>query len=501
MRHLGTRRVPFTGSRDVEEHATWGQLLVWRDMAGMAPGTPYNETNGTLVPAGTTVADVLDALGALVSRHEALRTLFAEDPAGSLRQHVTASGQVRVDEYQVDDDGPAGVARFVAEVEPVLRGTAFATATRPPFRAAVAVGPAGALAVLVGVAKLAVDLQGSRLVVRDLTALLEARAQGRDWPTADSPTQPVDLARTERSPRGAAMTERAVRHAVTQVSRFPARVFAAPAAEESDGPRFWRGGLVSTALPQAVALLSDRWQVSGTTLLMTASAAVLAAEAARADGAVLPWFGWQLIVGNRIGPELRQLAVTATQDLPLAIDLRGERFSAVARSAGTAALRAYRHGRFDPGAVDAEIRSSGGVGEGRDLACYFNDTRDPLARPSAAALDPDRILAEVESSLFRWEEKTDWDAVTVFFEVFDVRERPDALRLSLYADVLRLPIDRIPVVLKGVERLLVTAAAAGDVPMADLADLCLGPGERGLVPAEPGVGSSWRIALKRAGTE
>ncbi|WP_330240990.1 hypothetical protein [Streptomyces sp. NBC_00525] len=492
------RRIPFIGAREADERATWGQSLVWRDMSGMAPGTPYNETNGTLVPPGLGTEDVVDALGALLSRHEALRTVWAEDASGGLRQRVLARGEVTVEVHRLPDGGPEAVARFVASAEPRLRGTVFDTSGEPAFRAAVAVGGDGVVAVLIGVAKLAVDLQGSRLVVRDLRALLDARTEGRPWPPPLSPAQPVDIARDEGSERGRATTRRAVRHAVTQVSRFPARVFPVPADRTADRPRFWRGGLVSTAVPRAVAVLSERWKVSGTTLFMTAAATVLATEAATSGGARLPRFGWHLIVGNRIGETLRHTAVTATQDLPLAVDLGGETFSAIARQAGMEALRAYRHGRFDPRVVDEAIRGEGGVGEGRDLACYFNDTRDLAAGPAVAVAAPGRLRRALEESSFRWEEKVDWDAVTVFFEVFDVRERPDALRLSLYADTLQLPAHRIPVVLRAVERLLVTAAVDGDIRTTDVAALCDDPAEGEPAASGPETASSWRIALRPA---
>jgi hypothetical protein len=65
------------------------------------------------------------------------------------------------------------------------------------------------------------------------------------------------------------------------------------------------------------------------------------------------------------------------------------------------------------------------------------------------------LKAEMASTVFSWEDRTNEDSVKFFLEAFDVFGEPEMLRFSLIADTLYIPPAVIKAFLMGLERLLV----------------------------------------------
>src|SRR5215218_5605833 len=95
MSDITRHTVPFEGDRAVIGPLTWGQLEMWSEAVIGQEGVPTfaNMINGGPLPPGTTVEQVLLALGQLIERHESLRTRYRLDPDGEPVQEVVRAGE------------------------------------------------------------------------------------------------------------------------------------------------------------------------------------------------------------------------------------------------------------------------------------------------------------------------------------------------------------------------------------------------------------------------
>ncbi|RCV47639.1 condensation domain-containing protein, partial [Marinitenerispora sediminis] len=282
---------------------------------------------------------------------------------------------------------------------------------------------------------------------------LAAVAAGEPPPTVPDTRQPLEQAAFERSARGRALNDSALRYWRAQLAEFPPTMFPGPALEAAR-PRFQSGALESRALRLALDVLAARYRVTVSTVALTAVAVVLGAYTG------LPRCGMQLIVGNRFVPELRRAVMNVIQEVPISIDLRAGAFGEVARGAWRTAMSAYRHGRYDPDDADAAVAEAGRArGTEVEFGCYFNDVRVP-AEPGggpAAAATAEEVRAAVPRSRYA---PTDLqERETAYFVLMDgggvLGGRGDSVVLELSADSRRIPPPEIENLLRGVERLLV----------------------------------------------
>ncbi|NEC22040.1 non-ribosomal peptide synthetase condensation domain protein, partial [Streptomyces parvus] len=247
-------------------------------------------------------------------------------------------------------------------------------------------------------------------------------------------------------------------------------------------PRFWTGRIVSPALARAVAAVAATHRVSGSTVLLTASAALVAAGEGHRTAAVMP------IVGNRAAEALRDLVSTLSQDGLFVLDLaaaerstedgEGEkqgtgaaRFTDLLPAAHRAALRAYRAAAYDPVEWDAlgeRLRTE----YGREVHpyCCFNDMR-LVERPVPEGPRP--ISRELARELAEARRRTAFgfpatqDRVACRY-CLHITEEGDALAVSLTADTAYLPPEAIRAHLYAMEELIVTSAAGSPPPIPDL---------------------------------
>ncbi|OCC09724.1 condensation domain-containing protein [Streptomyces sp. PTY087I2] len=467
--------VGFRGERSGTAPLTWGQRAIWHAIRRTAPNDHYFNIGRVLPLADrgrpATVAATLDALARLIERHEALRTRLVPPAAdGGPSQWLADTGSLPV------TISPAtGLPEAAAEAEALLdrlSATRFDYPAEWPLRAAlVTVGDRVTHAVLV-LCHLAADGHAAEVLVRDLRLLVRRGSAGR--PPA---TTPLDLARGQHAEAGRRRGAAALAHWEAGFRAAPPTMFPEPCAEPRS-PRFWTGRIVSPALARAVAAVAATHRVSGSTVLLTASAALVAAGEGHRTAAVMP------IVGNRSAVALRDLVSTLSQDGLFVLDLaaaerntedgEGEkegagaaRFTDLLPAAHRAALRAYRAAVYDPVEWDAlgeRLRTE----YGREVHpyCCFNDMR-LVERPVPEGPRPTpRELAEARRrTAFGFPATQDRVACRYCLHI---TEEGDALAVSLTADTAYLPPEAIRAHLYAMEELIVTSAAGSPPPIPDL---------------------------------
>ncbi|MFI6555131.1 condensation domain-containing protein [Streptomyces griseus] len=467
--------VSFRGERSGTAPLTWGQRAIWHAIRRTAPNDHYFNIGRVLPLADrgrpATVAATLDALARLVERHEALRTRLVPAAAdGGPSQWLADTGSLPV------TIAPAtGLPEAAAEAEALLdrlSATRFDYPAEWPLRAAlVTVGDRVTHAVLV-LCHLAADGHAAEVLVRDLRLLVRRGSAGR--PPA---TTPLDLARGQHAEAGRRRGAAALAHWEAGFRAAPPTMFPEPCAEPRS-LRFWTGRIVSPALARAVAAVAAAHRVSGSTVLLTASAALVAAGEGHRTAAVMP------IVGNRAAEALRDLVSTLSQDGLFVLDLAaaerntedgdGEeegtgaaRFTDLLPAAHRAALRAYRAAVYDPVEWDAlgeRLRTE----YGREVHpyCCFNDMRlveRPV--PEGPRPTPRELTAARRRTAFGFPATQDRVACRYCLHI---TEEGDALAVSLTADTAYLPPEAIRAHLYAMEELIVTSAAGSPPPVPDL---------------------------------
>ncbi|MDR8413849.1 condensation domain-containing protein [Nonomuraea sp. 3-1Str] len=460
MEGVTHRPVRFAGQSTGSGPATCGQASMWLDITDKDPREAFFNPSGEVeVPPGPSVEDLLAELGALVCRHESLRTLLAEDADGRLTQTVTGSGELTVRLVDLDapeeahgQAGRAALWKALAERRRVVERLPFDLSAELPLRPTIFHGSGEPLAVLLSVAHTAADGTGVRNLVADLTAMVEARAKGLDRPPPPAARQPLEQARYEASPEGARRLARALAYWRSRLETVPRTMF--PIEPEPGPPAYHAAVLHSRAADLALNLQAVRYDVSGTAVLLAATGLVLGAYTGMPECAV------RLICANRTREEERRAVACMIQGALVSLDLGGTSFRDVVARAWTASVRAYRHSLYDKRELrrimrEAEARS----GARLDLSCVFNDMREEmrpdrrLAAHRAGSTGEESVRAATRDSVFLPEPAVEQEKFALYAE-----DTPETLRLTLHADSRYLGPQAVRDVLFGIERLLVEAA-------------------------------------------
>ncbi|MFD7572547.1 non-ribosomal peptide synthetase condensation domain protein, partial [Streptomyces sp. NPDC059810] len=286
------------------------------------------------------------------------------------------------------------------------------------------------------------------------------------------PLTAEDHARHQPGRGGGGARDAAHAHSERGLAQVPPTMFTDRVAEPLR-PRFWTGRLVSAALPRAVDALAVAHGVSGSTVLLTAAAALVAAGQGHRSAAVMP------IAGNRAAERRRTLVSTLSQDalfiLPLPEDTTGEAvFTDLLAEAWPAALAGYHAAAYDPVGWDALLeRAARDRGAEVHPYCCFNDMR-LVDRAVATGPAP----AATELAELRRRTVIDFPATqerVACRYCLHLTGDAAALTVTLTADTAYLPPEAIHAHLRGIEEVVVASAAGTPPRLSRLAGLLAAP--------------------------
>jgi hypothetical protein len=447
--------VKFSGTRSGSGPVTLGQLnvLLWAADQAVYGAVQCQALN---VAPGRSLDDATRAIGALVSRHESLRTLFAADASGEWAQQVMASGELLVEVHEADGRLDATEALVRQRLS-----APFALDREWPVRAAVITSGGAPARVLLALTHMAADFTSLGIIARDFRRLMSSTGQAPGPPAL----HPLDQARLEMSPMARSRAEAAVRYWETTVRGTPQCMLAVPGHPlANSGSRM--ATLRSRAAALALARIANRTQASQSVVILAAVATLLGLRTVNDRCQITA------LCANRFTPASRDYVGTIAQDALIAADLTAETFDGIIQATRTAALAAYYHGQYD---AESLWQMLGRVSEDRGTEfhrdCVLNDLNGAAAQvrtghPGSLPEKGDAANAMRDTRLV-WAD-TDPRPLLFYFEVFGLTQHD--VSLSVWADQGRFPAAEVEDFLLGVERLLV-AAERRDVPARDIGEL------------------------------
>ncbi|MFI5913137.1 condensation domain-containing protein [Dactylosporangium sp. NPDC051541] len=430
--------VAFRGERAVSAPLTVGQLNVAKWLVAI-PHSPAALLDQRLpVPPGTPLRVVVAALGALLSRHEGLRSRYTLGGPGE--QRVLESGEVPLrllppaEKDRLADHGRA---------EPLD------VALDPPVRF-VAAGTEESITDLVAVySHLAVDFQALLVLHREFAALVRDPAAR----LGEVAQQPVDRADAERQPARRRRQEQAMRHWSRHLRAAPAHLYARPRVTPDTGSGAY--GISSEAAAQALDRIAARTRVSRPTIVLAAWCALLY----RRTGYDTCRF--VMLSANRFESDLRDFVGTLAQSTFVSVEVAGAGFDELVRRAFGAVLQAGVNGAYH---VDRQNEGTLAVTAERGVAPSF----EPLFNSSVVdtrGFDPPLPPGPPAPTDLAW---ADLPPTKILLR-FDLGQIDDTMVARVWTgDTGRVTPAETRELVLALERLLV-AAAVGDLDAAAVA--------------------------------
>ncbi|HEY1616661.1 MAG TPA: condensation domain-containing protein [Streptosporangiaceae bacterium] len=449
--------IEFEGQRGGPGPLTLGQALMYSTVGDKRI---YNSMFGwTLrVPGGAGVGDIAAALRVLIARHESLRTTYACPAGGQPVQLVARSGRLTIDVYEAGPPVPDPAA-LAAELERLLRATDIDIDAELPIRAAVGVSASAVPVAVILVSHIAVDFGSLMVIGRQFTELAGDPAGRVPGPAIH---QPLDQAAEERSPRGQRKNEAALAIWATRLRQMPQCLYAVPrdAAGVYAGRRAC-GWLWSRAGALALAHIEARTGVPRRVTVRAALCAVLAWRTGQ-DRLALP-----VRIHNRFGQRQRDYVGNLAHDGITALDVSvAGSLDELARHAAAASLRLGRSSLVSYhqiAGIATEVEHQRGTTYSREFA--FNDLSFHQELQAEQAVDPGDLVAVAKAVGASRFEFTPPQGFILYLLQFVLAGVDGELSLrGLTPDAGRMPPQEIESLIRGVESLLV-AAAAGDVDL------------------------------------
>ncbi|MGS2642120.1 condensation domain-containing protein [Streptosporangium sp. LJ11] len=424
-------KVCFSGSRSGRWPITVGQKNVLEWISPDLPGPADILSTMVRVPRGSTMDAVGAALGALIGRQEALRTLLRDG-----EQFVHASGTLVADVVEATGTGQDWFPP----------GRAFDPAADFPVRASVVTRSGAPFLVVLHVSHVAADLSAMTILRAELAALLAGR------PLPPAAYHPADQAAYELTPAGQRRLEGSVRYWARQMAEKPLCALGLPF--RFPGARGHHHVLLgSRPAAEALAHVAAKTGARPPAVVMAAFASLLT------NWTGAPGCQLNCLCNNRFSPELRDYVGTVAQETIIPFSASPSFLRSVSQT-NAAALAAYKYGRYDP------VRLSEAQGEAeraRGMRCH----RDVVVNNTTGHSHVILPRAGVEPGT--------GDRVFGAPAEFDIYRLEGTLGCGLGLDARLATADETAGILGGVERLIV-AAADGDV---DPAGFGVPPVERG----------------------
>jgi hypothetical protein len=468
--------VEFAGERAAEGPLTLGQRDVYQWMS-LVPDHPYGVLYFELpVPAGASVGDVAGAVGALIARHESLRTSYVggEQP----RQRVAASGVQVVEACTLGDGewGPGDRPAVAQALVRWLRGSP--DPERREVRVVVGIAPGAGnrvIACAAAVTHLAVDHTAIGVLQRDFAYL--AGDPARRLP-GTAGHQPLDQAELEATPAERRRSEAALDYLHGQFRRAPRCLYALPGARPSGESLAVE--LSSPAAASALRRVAARTRASRPGIVLAAVCAVLARRAG------YPELVFPLVASNRVGRHLADYVGAMSQGCMVTIGATGRSFDELARDTWAAVLESSRLARYDIAQRDALHDLTGHErGLSLNFEPLFNDLV-PVPQPGARGMLSEDARPAPAQTRLQWRPMPPIRSQLRF----TLTQVEGCLRLDAWSgDTGLLPRAEVEAVLLAVERLLV-AAGRGDVAADRMAEV-IGLEPAGAAPGRVLVDHCW----------
>ncbi|MCE7000193.1 hypothetical protein LZG04_36070 [Saccharothrix sp. S26] len=447
-----TAEVEFHGGRARTGHLTWGQQSTWDGLRQWLPEIKpfFFLTRWLPVPLLLELGDVLDVVGELMRRHESLRTHFHVSASGDVTQEVLGSGVLRVEVHDRPADDPVQFGDIVTACWQRGTATPFDHSRELPIRLSIALHEGIPVLVVFALSHMAADYTGTEVLVTELAALLQARADGSPPPPVRPSLQPVDLAASERSPAGQLLNVEALRGLRAELARMPP---ATPARAEPASPRYVGADLDSEALPVAVRLAARRCRTTTSVLMLAIATALVRCFCPG------PLHRLDVMQSNRVTPELMGSVTTLNQAVRTVVDLRADTFADLLRQAERTMADARARSRYDTRAAREVVRAWGGELE---PGTQFNDMWSTIPKPRAAT-----AVMDTSKSELTWPATSDAEDMVLYL---DTRGTADRMQLVLMADTAVLAREEIGGFLLAFERIAVLLATE-DVPLERVGEL------------------------------
>ncbi|MEV6924376.1 condensation domain-containing protein [Dactylosporangium sp. NPDC051485] len=412
---------------------TWGQREIWLTMLRQRSWLPIGGWN-RLAP-GTTVAGVAAELRWIMARYQPMRTRLRFTAGGRPLQCVADRGTVGLDVYDCPDD--ADPEAFVVALDARDRARPYDFVEEWPVRMAVVRHRGAPTHRSTVLTHLVTDGLGGRIFLSEVARHQAGDAAG---PVAGMP--PLELAEWQGGAAGQRQNASALRHWERTLRRLPA----ARPVSDVDGPRYYRGELVSSALPAALHVLSEKTDADSSQVLM----ALLAVAATEHGGpAVL-----RPMVSNRFRRGLETVVAMVAQRGICVADVGGPLpFAEALRRVGAAAMAAYKYAYVDP---DATAALAAGLGVDAEAGLWYNDRRVATRQGFAGEVPGPDELRAAPPGRFRWTVAQDDPFDPLSVDVDDAAG--GAFLLTVFTDAGRLAPAGAEALVRRAEAIAVQAA-------------------------------------------
>lgn len=439
------QRIPirFQGTDSGVEEVTWAQRTHWAN----AELSGVTESAGGMMRLadGMTVADIVNTLGYIMSRHQALRTRIFQDAEGNLRQEVLASGEIDLEVYDADDSADPAVIADALRV--VYEFAKWDFANEWPVRMGVVRHGGFATHLVAMYSNICIDGYGIDALGADLSNM-DKQTGAQLAPVKG--VKPLELARLQQTPTAKRQSQSSLRHWERILRAIEPKRF--NESHDERRPRFWECTLRSRAMHMALRVLSERCNVHSGTVMLAAYAVVLARISGQPQTLV------RTIVSNRFRPGFQDSVSNLAQGGLCLVDVAGCTFDTAVDRAFKAQLATGMHSYFDPRDVwEVTERVSRERGVEFDLWVVFNDRRRKLAAATTDGPLPTReeVLSAMLDTDFAWSRKWDNFDATVNLTLNKV---PDTLELTMHADTFYVSPADLENACRGLETLIVEAA-------------------------------------------
>jgi hypothetical protein len=442
--------IPFVGRRATRAPLNWGQRALWKSVEMSAPGDHQWLNFNWLVdvaPYWLSAEQVLVAVGATISRHEALRTRLV-GAGRPTAQEVSASGAVPASVIDLGPDTGGSYAGGWSELDVIAEGLRNELAWQPfdfadewPVRVGIVTREGVALALVLVVCHLYVDSSALRIVERDLHLEL----QGKQNP------HPVGLTPCDLAEREAGLSEQsaaAARSWVKSLTTVPPNQVGE--AEFSPSQGFRRLILHSQEISDALIAPAMSMGTSHTAIFAAAAVSI-------AKFLGQPRIGLIANVANRHQPDHKDIVGILLQRTLLVLDTTGaadddESLRGLLSRVYMATLKAYRHSHYDQYELDRELEKIGRGGREIDpFVCVNDATRTRQSGPPTAA-----PIGALPRPAWTSHASFDW---RLYFELVDAC---DVIRLTVSVDRRFATDEQIADLAQTFEQTIVRIASLND---------------------------------------